>query len=114
MFLFFNYKYVYECSEISIEIIISFIQAMVYDGLLSKRTSHQNVPLRKVKTYPGREVKTYSCYKSKRTSTFPYNINILLDIIHCISFRQVSYICDVPLMNPLKLTFYPQTYCMSK
>jgi len=55
-------------------------------GLLSKRTSHQNVPLRKVKTYPCREVKTYSCYKSKRTSMFTYIFNILLDIIHNTSF----------------------------
>ena len=43
-------------------------------GLLSKRTSHQSVPLRKVKTYPCREVKTYSCYRSKRTTMFPYKL----------------------------------------
>ena len=30
----------------------------------------------KVKTYPCQEVKTDSCYRSKRTSMFPYNIYI--------------------------------------
>lgn len=54
--------------------------------VLILRTSHENVPLRKVKTHPRREVKTHYCYKSKRTSMFPYNINILLDIINKTSF----------------------------
>jgi len=37
------------------------------------------------------EVKMYSCYKSKRTSMFPYNIKVCLDIIHKTSFIRYVY-----------------------
>jgi len=60
-------------------------------AILSKRTSHQNVLLWKVKMCSCQEVETYSCYKSKRTSMFPYNIKVWLDIIHKTSFIRYVY-----------------------